>query len=129
MSFGKALLLGMGCCILRLRPRMKARPTRKTIETQLLKKEEEILLLKSEKEHLTKQTLWLMNQNRELQNKIKIKDKINKQLEVDDYINREYIKTQDSKHKEFRKDIDNSIMTVTIHQRYVNLNSKQSLKT
>lgn len=108
---------------------MKARPTRKTIETQLLKKEEEILLLKSEKEHLTKQTLWLMNQNRELQNKIKIKDKINKQLEVDDYINREYIKTQDSKHKEFRKDIDNSIMTVTIHQRYVNLNSKQSLKT
>ena len=115
--------------ILRIRPRMKARPSRTTIETQLLEKEEEILLLKSEKEHLRKETLWLMNQNRELQNKIKIKDKINKQLEVNDHINREHIKTQDSKHKEFRKDIDDSIMTVTIHHHYVYLNFKQSLKT
>lgn len=115
--------------ILRLRPRMKARPTRTTIETQLLEKEEEILSLKSEKEHLRDQTLGLMNQNRELQSKIKIKDKIIKQLEVIDHINREHIKTQDSKHKEFCKDIDDSIMTVTIHQHSVYLNFKQSLKT
>jgi hypothetical protein len=121
MSFGELWVLVMGW-ILRLRPRTKARPARKTIETQLLKKEEEILFLKSEKEHLRKQTLWLMNQNRDLQSKIKSMDKTNKELEVIDHINREHIKTQDSKHKEFRKDIDDSIMTVPIHPHYVYFN-------